>query len=152
MRAASISAESPFESAPPVFESRAFMALFCASRSACDLSFARGRKLLLRVGGQARRLHLRRELLLSGQWASSILLALVLSFLRLSNQQLGGEGEGSVGGVRVEVWAIGLRRLGCVCGRRLGTGSCVTVLPADDYTLVVLGLGRAFLCLSVCLS
>eukprot|EP00964_Phaeocystis_antarctica_P037122 scaffold21216_cov60-Phaeocystis_antarctica.AAC.4 len=45
-----------------------------------------------------------------------------------------------VGGL---VWGIGLRRLGCVCGRRLGTGS---------GNLVVRGLGRAFLCLSVCLS
>ena len=29
------------------------------------------------------------------------------------------------------VWGIGLRRLGCVCGRRLGTGSCVC--PPDDH-------------------
>ena len=48
------------------------------------------------------------------------------------------------------VWGIGLRRLGCVCGRRLGTGKRVSV--RQTTTLVVLGLGRAFLCLSVCLS
>ena len=52
-----------------------------------------------------------------------------------------------VGGL---VWGIGLRRLGCVCGRRLGTDKCVSV--RQTTTLVVLGLGRAFLCLSVCLS
>ena len=39
--------------------------------------------------------------------------------------------------------------LGCVCGRRLGTGSCVSV--RQTTSLVVRGLGRAFLCLSVCL-
>ena len=33
---------------------------------------------------------------------------------------------------------------------RLGTGSCVSVLQTTN--LVVYGLGRAFLCLSVCLS
>ena len=43
------------------------------------------------------------------------------------------------------VWGIGLRRLGCVCGRRLGTGSCVLV--RQTTTLVVPGLIRAFLCL-----
>ena len=51
-----------------------------------------------------------------------------------------------VGGL---VWGIGLRRLGCVCGRRLGTGSCVSVRQTTN--LVVRGLGRAFLC-HVCLS
>ena len=50
-----------------------------------------------------------------------------------------------VGGL---VWGIGLRRLGCVCGRRLGTGSGVSVRQTTN--LVVRGLGRAFLCLSVC--
>ena len=43
-----------------------------------------------------------------------------------------------------------MRRLGCVCGRRLGTGSRVSVRQTTN--LVVRGLGRAFLCLSVCLS
>ena len=37
-----------------------------------------------------------------------------------------------------------------MCGRRSGTGSCVSV--RQTTTLVVRGLGRAFLCLSVCLS
>ena len=45
------------------------------------------------------------------------------------------------------VWGIGLRRLGCVCGRRLGTGSGVSVRQTTN--LVVRGLGRAFLFLSV---
>ena len=34
-----------------------------------------------------------------------------------------------------------------MCGRRLGTGSCVSVRQTTN--LVVRGLGRAFLCLSV---
>ena len=49
----------------------------------------------------------------------------------------GEEGEATV--VSVEcglVWGIGLRRLGCVCGRRLGTGSYVSV--RQTTTLVVL--------------
>ena len=37
-----------------------------------------------------------------------------------------------------------------ICGRRLGTGSCVSI--RQTTSLVVRGLGRAFLCLSVCLS
>ena len=37
----------------------------------------------------------------------------------------GGEGEGNLDGVYGLVWGIGLRRLGCGCGRRLVTGSCV---------------------------
>merc|ERR1712194_789353 len=45
------------------------------------------------------------------------------------------------------VWGIGLRRLGCVCGRRSGTGSSVSI--RQTTTVVVRGLGRAFLCLSV---
>merc|ERR1719345_150643 len=38
----------------------------------------------------------------------------------------------------------------CVCERRLGTGSCVSV--RQTTTMVFRGVGRAFLCLSVCLS
>ena len=38
---------------------------------------------------------------------------------------------------------IGLRRLGCVCGRRSGTGSCASI--RQTTTLVVRGLDRAFL-------
>ena len=44
------------------------------------------------------------------------------------------------------VWGIGLGRLGCVCGRRLGTGSCVSV--RQTTTMVVRGFSgraRAFL-------
>eukprot|EP00964_Phaeocystis_antarctica_P040590 scaffold23201_cov65-Phaeocystis_antarctica.AAC.9 len=40
--------------------------------------------------------------------------------------------------------------VGCVCGRRLGTGSGVSVRQTTNP--VVRGFGRAFLCLSVCLS
>eukprot|EP00964_Phaeocystis_antarctica_P017666 scaffold9778_cov72-Phaeocystis_antarctica.AAC.1 len=47
------------------------------------------------------------------------------------------------------VWGIGLRRLGCVCGRRLGTGSCVSV--RQTTTLVVRGLPVRFFP-SVCVS
>jgi len=39
---------------------------------------------------------------------------------------------------------------GVHCGRRSGTGSCVSI--RQTTTLVVRGLGRAFLCLSVCLK
>jgi hypothetical protein len=41
------------------------------------------------------------------------------------------------------VWGIGLRRLGCGCGRRLVTGSCV-YLRSRTTPRVVRGLGRAF--------
>ena len=57
---------------------------------------------------------------------------------------LGGRVAWVVSGL---VWGIGLRRLGCVCGRRLGTGSRVSVRQTTN--LVVRGLGVS---LSVCLS
>ena len=47
------------------------------------------------------------------------------------------------------VWGIGLRRLGCGCGRRLGTGSCVireTTQTGCPWS------GHAFLYLSIYLS
>ena len=71
-----------------------------------------------------------------------------MCFLGLSQARTLGTGVGRVawvvGGL---VWGIGWRRLGCVCGRRLGTGSCVSVRQTTH--LVVRGLVVRF---SVCLS